>query len=215
MREMLRLTILLTIVTIISAIMLAAVDDLTDGPIAFQKRLEKIRAIKGVLPAYDNEPDQDFVELSTGTNRKGEATKTYFYRAKTEGKITGVAFPVISHEGYSGDIEIMVGITPKGTVTGVEILAHGETPGLGSKIVGYQFKDQLKGKNLDNSRWMVKKDGGDIDQITGATISPRAVIKAVKAGLLFYRLNKEKITDRIIGGEVIEDSAGTSEGILE
>jgi len=78
-------------------------------------------------------------------------------------------------------------------VTGIEILNHAETPGLGDKIAHPAFKDQFKLKNLDNVDWRVKKDGGQFDQITGATISPRAVVKAVKGGLEFYRQHRQEI----------------------
>jgi electron transport complex protein RnfG len=193
MREIIRLTTVLTLVSIVAALMLSQVYSLTREPIAYQKRLEKMRAIKAVLPAYDNEPDKDFVELVAGKNRQGEEAKIVFYRAKIEEKINGVAFLVTSNEGYSGNIEIMLGITPEGTVTGIEVLTHAETPGLGAKIVDEKFRNQMKERNLTNTNWTVKKDGGDIDQITGATISPRAVVKAIKEGLLFYKDHKEEI----------------------
>jgi electron transport complex protein RnfG len=93
----------------------------------------------------------------------------------------------------------MVGIDPSGTVVGIEILSHNETPGLGDKIAFPEYKKTFAGKNLDNADWRVKKDGGEFDQITGATISPRAVVGAVRKGLEFYRDNK---------AEVIADSQG-------
>lgn len=187
MKDILRLIVVLTSLCIVSAIALAKIYDLTKGPIAYQKRLEVLRAIKTVLPPYENEPDRDTVKLPIGINKRGEEARRAFYRGRKDGRLTGVAFEVISREGYGGDIELMVGILPNGTVYGVEVLSHLETPGLGAKITKGTFKDRFKNRNLSNTKWAVKKDAGDVDGITGATISSRAVIKAVKEGLEFYR----------------------------
>jgi len=193
MKDILRLIIVLTCLCIVSAIALAKIYDLTKGPIAHQKRLEVLRAIKTVLPPYDNEPDRDMVKLSMGIDKKGEEIQGVFYRGRKGGRLVGVAFKVISPEGYGGNIEVMVGLLPNGTIHGVEVLSHLETPGLGAKISMVKFKDRFKKRNLSNTTWAVKKDAGDIDGITGATISSRAVIKAVKEGLEFYRDHEPSI----------------------
>lgn len=187
MRDILRLVVVLTSICIASAIALAKIYDLTKGPIAHQKRLEVLRAIKTVLPPYDNEPDTDTVKLPMGMGKKGEEEQRIFYRGRKDARLIGIAFKVTSHEGYGGDIEVMVGIVPDGTICGIEILSYLETPGLGAKIVEPKFKDRFRERNLSNTKWAVKKDGGDIDGITGATISSRAVTKAIKEGLEFYR----------------------------
>jgi electron transport complex protein RnfG len=87
----------------------------------------------------------------------------------------------------------MMGVLPDGTLGGIEILSHAETPGLGSPITEERWKGIFKGRSLDNTDLRVKKDGGDIDQMTGATISPRAVTGAVKKGLEWFRDNRENI----------------------
>jgi electron transport complex protein RnfG len=193
MRDILRLIVVLTCICIASAIALAKVYDLTKGPIAHQKRLEVLRAIKAVLPPYDNEPDRDMVKLAMGVDKKGEEIQGVFYRGRKEGRLNGVAFKVSSPEGYGGTIEVMVGLLPDGTVHGMEVLSHLETPGLGAKIREAKFKDRFKKRSLSNTKWAVKKDAGDIDGITGATISSRAVIKAIKGGLEFYGDHGEAI----------------------
>jgi electron transport complex protein RnfG len=99
----------------------------------------------------------------------------------------------VAPDGYSGNIEVMVGVNPDEKLNAIEILSHAETPGLGSRITETGFKDMFKNKGLDNADWRVKKDGGEFDQITGATISPRAIVGAVKKGLEFYRDHKQKI----------------------
>jgi len=192
-KDVIKMIITLTIVTGIAATALSKVYDGTKDAIAEAKRQEVLRAIKTVLPAYDNEPDKDIVELVTGKNKKGEEIKTTFYRGKKEGEFVGVAFKSSSMEGYSGLIEVMVGIDPGGTVSAIEVVSHAETPGLGDKIAFKWFEDMYKGKNLENTTWLVKKDGGDFDQLTGATISPRAVTQAVKKALDFFVANKSEI----------------------
>ena len=187
MKDILRLIIVLTCICVASAMALAKIYDLTKGPIAHQKRLEVLRAIKTVLPPYDNEPDRDTGKLSMGIDKKGEEIQGVFYRGRKGSRLIGVAFRVISSEGYSGNIEVMVGLIPDGKIHGVEVLSHLETPGLGAKIREAKFKDRFKNRTLSNTTWAVKKDAGDIDGITGATISSRAVIDAIKEGLEFYR----------------------------
>lgn len=193
MKDILRLAVVLTLITAGAGLVLALVESVTREPIAEQRRLETLRALEAVLPPIDNSPDQDTVELVTGTDKKGREVKRVFYRGRKDGELVGVAFKVVAPDGYSGNIFIMVGVEPTGRVTGIEILSHAETPGLGDKIEESWFKKQFRGKTLENADWRVKKDGGEFDQITGATISPRAIVKAVKGGLEFFRKHREEI----------------------
>ena len=193
MKDILRLAVVLTLITAGAGLVLALVESVTREPIAEQRRLETLRALEAVLPPIDNSPDQDTVELVTGTDKKGREVRRIFYRGRKDGELVGVAFKVVAPDGYSGNIFIMVGVDPAGRVTGIEILSHAETPGLGDKIEESWFKKQFRGKTLDNSDWRVKKDGGDFDQITGATISPRAIVRAVKGGLEFFQKHREEI----------------------
>lgn len=193
MKDILRLATVLTLITAGAGLVLALVESATREPIAEQRRLETLRALQAVLPEIDNSPDTDTVELVTGTDKKGREVKRTFYRGRRGDQLAGVAFKVVAPDGYSGNIFIMVGVDAAGTVTGIEILSHAETPGLGDKIEDDWFKGQFKEKNLDNIDWRVKKDGGAFDQITGATISPRAIVKAVKGGLEFYREHRQEI----------------------
>jgi electron transport complex protein RnfG len=194
MKDVVRLVLVLTVIAAGAGLILSGVEGVTREPIAKQRRLEMLRALRAVLPPMDNEPDKDTVSLVTGTNRKGKEESRIFYRGRQGTKLTGVAFKVVGTEGYAGNIEIMVGVRPDGTVNGIEILSQAETPGLGARITEPKFKDQFRGKNLENADWKVKKDGGDFDQITGATISPRAVVKAIRMGLEFYKEHQGQIT---------------------
>ena len=182
-RDLARLVLVLSVICMASALTLAAVYDLTEEPIAHQRRLMMLRSLKMVMPPFDNEPDQDTKVVQVG-GEKGEVT---FFQGMSGGEVVGVAMIAITKNGWSGDIDVMVGFNPQGDIQGIRILRHLETPGLGDKIAKPKFTDLFKGRNLENTNWLVKKDGGDIDQITGATISPRAVVEAVKDGLETFK----------------------------
>ncbi len=193
MNGILRLVLVLTLITAGAGLILSLVESVTREPIAEQRRLATLRALKAVLPPADNSPDEDTVELLIGQDRRGRDLMRTFFRGRQEGELSGIAFKVVAPDGYSGNITVMVGVNPEGTVAGIEILSHNETPGLGDKIERPAFKGIFVGKNLENADWRVKKDGGEFDQITGATISPRAVVGAVRNGLEFFRDHRAEI----------------------
>ena len=187
MKELFKLTIVLTIICALAATALAFVYTITKEPIAYQQRLKKLKAIKAVQPDYDNEPDKQFVDIKTGA---GDLTR--FYITTKGDTLTGTVF-MVSAVGYGGTIDLMVGLNPEGSITGVQVLRHTETPGLGAKITEEKFLKQFTAKNLPDTNWALKKEGGDIDQISGATISPQAVVKALNGGLTLFTDNKDKI----------------------
>lgn len=184
---MARLIIVLTAICLVAAVALARVYDITKGPIAEQERLRTVNALKAVLPAFNNDIDRDAVEVVVGKDKKSKDIKIKFYKGKMDDARIGTAFQVIAPDGYAGDIAILIGVTPEGKISGIEIISHKETPGLGNKIIKKEWRNQFKGGSLeDGPRLAVKKDGGEIDQFSGATISPRAVVNAVKRGLEFF-----------------------------
>lgn len=193
MKDMSRLLITLTLIAAGAGLVLSLVESVTREPIKEQRRLQMLKALAAVLPEFDNSPDTDVVKLENGVDKKGNPVEVLFYRGRKDGEMVGTAFSVIAPDGYSGNINIMIGVRPDEKVNAIEILKHAETPGLGDKITFDSFKDLFKNKGLENVDWRVKKDGGDFDQFSGATISPRAVVGAVKKGLEFFRKNKEKI----------------------
>jgi electron transport complex protein RnfG len=120
------------------------------------------------------------------------------YIATMQGSPSGIAIEAIAPDGYNGKIKIIVGIDYHGIVTGVRVLSHNETPGLGDKIDTRvtNWVDSFISKSVTDSNrdsWNVKKDGGEYDQFTGATITPRAVVKAVKKAVIFYNDNRETL----------------------
>jgi len=208
MKEIARLILVLVLICLAAALALSQVYSFTKGPIENALREERLRAIRTVLPAYDNEPDRDVVSVVTGVDDEGAEIVADYYIGRSGGDIVGIAFEASSSAGYSGDIDLMVGVDPEGVITGVEVISHAETPGLGSKITEFWFLDIFPGRNLEDTHWAVKKDGGDIDQITGATISPRAVVEAVYVGLEDFSAHREDILDR--ANDTEQDPDGTS-----
>jgi len=188
MKDMVKMVLVPTAICVIAGGLLAMINKVTKAPIEQSLRAEKLQAMKKVLPEYDNDP-------MLCTNVVVESGKKWvFYVARKGGAFAGAAFEASSDQGYGGTIRILVGIAPDNTVQGLEILQQMETPGLGAKITEPSFTDQFKGKIIGTTKWKVKKDGGDIDAITGATISPRAVLDALREGLKVYLKHKDTIS---------------------
>lgn len=187
MNESVKLVVVLTIICLGGGILLAWVNDLTEAPIKAAAAIEKAEAIKEVLPKHDNDPN-----ASVYSAVKEGVTNT-FYVARKGGTYVGVAFSTVSKNGYNGDIEIMVGINADDKVQAIKILNQSDTPGLGAKIKEPKFTGQFRDKDVKTTKWMVKKDNGDLDAITAATISSRAVAEAIKAGLDLYLENINEI----------------------
>ena len=196
MPDYIRMGLILTVICAFATAFLAGTDALTKDRIAEAKREEMLRTLTHVLPTgFDNEPDRDTVTLSDGRlNRK--ASPVIFYRAAKKSDYIGVAFMVTAADGYAGEIGIMMSVLANGTIQSVQVVAHKETPGLGDRIIDSVWTGSFTGKSLTNAKWAVKKDGGVFDQFAGATISPRAVVNAVKRGLEFFTENKSQIFAR-------------------
>ncbi len=150
------------------------------------------RQLHAILPrsAFDNELVHDFFDVAAPARLGAENTRVYVARRGGE-PVAFILSPVVAR-GYSGAILLTVGIRRDGSLAGVRVLSHKETPGLGDKIDAAKSPWILgfTGKSLNDpplARWKVKRDGGDFDQFTGATITPRAVVRAVKQALLWYR----------------------------
>lgn len=188
MKEIAKLIAVLAIICGVSGSLMALVHDMTKERIAMANEAAKINAMQSVLPEFDNNPLMDTKTISSDGN------EWLFYIARKDGQFAGTAFVTTSSEGYGGNINIMVGVNAKGELKAIEILSpHQETPGLGAKITGDKFKKNFIDKDIRTTKWKVAKDGGDIDQITAATISSRAVANAIKQGLDVYIANESEI----------------------
>jgi electron transport complex protein RnfG len=187
MREFIQLAGILTLISVLSAWGLSYTYTITKPIIEVNRVKRQVEAIAAVLPPFDNQPEKDKKTIA-GT-REGTMV---FYIGKKNGRVTGVAFRAFT-KGYHGQISMMVGVNPQGKIYGIDILDQSETPGLGAKISQKSFLQQFKGKDLENSRWAVKKMKGDFDQVTAATISSRAMIDGVQEGLSIYQKNAGQI----------------------
>lgn len=161
--------LVLSTISLISALALGFTYTKTK-PIAEKVKQRKLEdAIKAVVPPFDTLGDKYTVEGFEGLE---------LFPAKKGEEVVGTAVKTVSDKGFSGDVWIMVGFNAEGKIVNTSILEHKETPGLGSKLSG-KFKNQVKDKDPKNYKLKVKKDGGDVDAITAATISSRAFCDAV------------------------------------
>jgi electron transport complex protein RnfG len=169
------MTLTLLTVTLLASGSLGFVYSLTKGPIEDAQTAKINEALRKVLPEFDNKPS---VAKFTREVDGGILT---FYPAMKGGEPVGTAIQTFTKNGFSGQIDLMVGFLTDGSIYSIEVIAHKETPGLGDKMESSKsdFSVQFKGKNPETFKLMVKKDGGDVDAITASTISSRAYCDAV------------------------------------
>jgi H+/Na+-translocating ferredoxin:NAD+ oxidoreductase subunit G len=165
----------LTLIAFISSALLGFVYELTKKPIALSNLNKKLTAIKQVVPEFTNNPNDEMFRLPTG-----EGDSLEIYPAKKDDIIIGYAVNTYTKKGFSGNINLMTGFKPDGTIINITVLEQKETPGLGTKMVEPEFKNQFNEKNPAGFKLKVKKDGGPVDAITAATISSRAFCDAVQ-----------------------------------
>jgi electron transport complex protein RnfG len=179
--------------------MLAYVFDITRAPIEANEKEARLALFKQIIPesAYDNDLLKDSVEI-VPNEQLGNRQPTVANIAKLNNKTAGVILEAIAHDGYSGDIKLLIAIRADGSISGVRVLAHKETPGLGDYIdIAHGnwiklFSDESVNKT-PVEQWRVKKDSGKFDYMVGATITPRAVVKAVLKSLQFFETNKQTL----------------------
>ncbi|MDQ6972905.1 MAG: RnfABCDGE type electron transport complex subunit G [Mariprofundaceae bacterium] len=199
-RDMLMMVVALTLVTAIAAALLGVTNTVTREPIIQAQREMLHRSLQQVLPPHANVPLDDVIRLTEGASGEDKAAVLYYVARDADGKVLALAREVVAPDGYSGSIRILIGLLSDGSLHAVRITDHRETPGLGDGIVqNHNWLDFFAGKALDNVRWVVKKDGGDFDQFTGATITPRAVVKAVHRGLQVFAVQKDALLARAAG----------------
>lgn len=169
------MVITLVVVTAVSAVALGFVYQWTKEPIAQARLATQLKAIESVMSGYDNNPVEEKFFLPTAS---GDSLACF--PGKKGGISMGVAIKTKSSKGYSGDIWLMVGLDTAGTIRNIVVIEHKETPGLGSKMTGEKFLRQFLDVNPTTTDLRVKKDGGSVDAISGATISSRAFSEAIK-----------------------------------
>jgi electron transport complex protein RnfG len=183
----------------IGTLLLATVFDVTRVPIEASEKAARLSLFKQILPAQNYDNDLLASQVTIAPNALlGNRLPSIANVAKQGQQSAGVILEAIAHDGYSGDIKLLIAIRADGSISGVRVLAHKETPGLGDYIDiahGNWIKlfDNESLQKTPAEKWQVKKDGGQYDYMVGATITPRAVVKAVKQALQFYEQNKQTL----------------------
>lgn len=198
-RQIINVMLVLTLSSVIGTGMVALSYEWTRTRIAANERMALLGSLNALV-SHDRYDNDIFADTCSFVDKDllGTSEPVTVYRARQQGQPVAAVLNSVAPEGYSGDIDLLVGINVDGTLAGVRVTVHQETPGLGDKI---ELKRSpwilgFNGRSLTNppeAAWKVKKDGGVFDQFTGATISPRAVVKAVHNTLLFFQRHREAI----------------------
>ena len=199
-----RTAIILFLFSVGFTAVLAGIYQLTKPSIDASAVIKKMRSIDEVLPSgsYDNDLLKDTLELAA-TPALGLDDTSTVYRGRKSGQPAALVIETVANDGYSGKIRLLVGVQADGMLTGVRVTEHKETPGLGDYIDPKKDKnkehpwiEQFDGQSLEKlpeRDWKVKKDGGRFDSIAGATISPRAVVKAVHKTLKYVAEHRDEL----------------------
>jgi len=194
-----RTALILLVFALFGTALLAFVFNITRGAIEHNEEQRKLELIGQTLPKelFDNDLINDVVTLAPD-KLLGTESPAPAYRAKLKGQPSALVLEAIAPDGYSGPIKLLIAVRYDGTLAGVRVIAHRETPGLGDPIEETRSDWILNfaRRSLSNpqpDKWKVKRDGGMFDQFTGATITPRAVVKAVYNCLNYFAANKERI----------------------
>jgi electron transport complex protein RnfG len=199
LRETFSTSLTLLVFSVVCAGLLAGVYTTTRGTIEHSEELEKMRLLAQALPpaSFDNDPVHDAQPLPAepllGLKRPSQA-----YVATQAGTPVAVVLEAVAPDGYAGEIKLLIGIQADGRIAGVRVTAHKETPGLGDyiDIAKSNWINQFAGKGVDDppaGAWKVRKDGGQFDYLAGATITPRAVVKAVHKALRYFEEHREAL----------------------
>ena len=194
-------SVILAIFALVTGLILATTNDLTKDRIAESERRAAQRALLEIIPVerHNNDLLMDVQPVPQQYwNMLGLTKGGSIHIARDNGQPVAAIIPAISKDGYSGDISMIVGINFDGTVAGVRVVEHRETPGLGDKV---ELKKSdwilsFNGKSLtnpDSDGWTVKKEGGQFDQFTGATITPRAVVYQILKTLQYFNDDRERL----------------------
>jgi len=193
LRKMIVSAVLLGAFAVLGTTMVAVTFDQTKEKIQQNQKLATLRSLHQLVPpaSHDNDIFNDTISISN-LDLLGSKQAVTIYRARKQNKPVAAILTIIAPDGYTGKISLLVAINHSGELAGVRVIKHKETPGLGDaiEIEKSDWIHQFMNKSLNNpaaKNWKVKKDGGKFDQFTGATVTPRAIVKAVHKALLFYK----------------------------
>jgi len=198
-RQILLSGVFLALFAVVGTTLVALTEYSTSAAIVENERQVLLRNLYALLPRdrLDNDIAADTLQLPASALLGTDDAATV-YRARLGGEPVAAIFNSVAPDGYNGKIHLLVGVYIDGRLAGVRVVKHAETPGLGDavEIRKSPWINDFAGKSLANptpERWRVKRDGGDFDQFTGATITPRAVVAAVRNTLLYYQQNADMI----------------------
>lgn len=191
--------IILMLFAIVGAALVGLTHDKTKARILYNEKLTLLKKLNTILPKtyYDNDMLNDTIVLKPDF-LLGTKSDSIAYIARKQNKPVAIVLSAIAPNGYNGPINLLVGIKYDGTLVGTRVVKHRETPGLGD-VVEEKKSDWILGfenRSLENpvlKKWKVKRDGGVFDQFTGATITPRAVVKAIRSSLLYFAKHKNTL----------------------
>lgn len=193
-------SLILALFAIACTAIVGLVNEITKDKIKVQAQRQLLNTLHNIIEPsrYDNDITQDCVSFNFKNNDLDSVVMNKAYIARKSGEVKAVAITNTAPDGYNGNIELIVAINNDGSVNGVRVLNHKETPGLGDKVEirKSDWITSFNGKEISSdtdSRWAVAKDGGVFDQFTGATITPRAVVKSVKETVLYFKENKQAL----------------------
>ena len=189
------MVIVLFAVCLVASAALGGIYTLTKEPIEAAQVAKTNSAIAAVVPEFDNNPSDAANVMEVEVN----GTVARVYTAKMGEEVVGYAIEASTSKGFSGNITVMVGFTPDGTIINTSVISHAETPGLGAKCVEPEFRDQFKDFDPAVKKLSVTKDGGDVNAITASTITSRAFCNALGSAV--------KAFNAITGASVPVDSA--------
>ena len=195
-RQVIVTAIVLMLFGFLGSLLVGVIYEATAEQVAANERQAMLDNLHELLPAsrFDNDLLASKIMLPADT-RLGQSQESPAYIARSNNAVTAIVFSVIAVDGYSGAIKLLVCINADGSINSVRVVQHKETPGLGDWIetARSQWIFSFNGKTLESPNakgWQVKRDGGEFDQFTGATITPRAVVKAVHLCLLYFDRNR-------------------------
>jgi Na+-translocating ferredoxin:NAD+ oxidoreductase subunit G len=184
MKALVSYVVVLASICGVSAGLLATIYEVTKEPIAASRRQMTLDAIQTVLPPFERVVDA--VDVREALGAEGDALPE-IYPAFSGDDFLGAAIKVTDPDGYGGDVTFMVGLTTDGRIYAIRLLSHKETPGLGTKLADERFAGQFRGLEVPEQGLAVRRDGGAIDAITGATISSRTATNAATEAARIFR----------------------------
>ncbi len=198
-RSIVKTGMTLAAIAAVCTTLVAATYQLTEDRIAANEKALLEQSLQPALTGifYDSGVSESRLVLQPPHELPGN-DPAFIYRVFAEGEPVAALFVVTARDGFAGPIRILLGVEVSGLITGVRILQHRETPGLGDKIASarsdwvYQFDGRSMG-NPQIAGWALKGDGGEFDQLTGASITPRAVIKAIRGTLIYFDAHRDEI----------------------